>query len=163
MNNDSRKKWSFTFSIQGATGSMTFPFGQIKLRSSQTVSLTLFKKLSAIFDGKWLSQSCVCTCACGLPHLIRMKHECKKTRAREKWPWQFFSMLLIYYLFLQPVPKKKLKAALSIVVICRLLSYVCEYFVDWLQNTKLLKIILKRKEGREAGRKEGAWYLLIPS
>lgn len=82
MNNDSRKKNDpLHFLSKGSTGSVAFPFGQIKLRSSQTISES--HPLQGMERHIWWkvteSVLCVCTCTCVLPHLTQMKLKCKKT------------------------------------------------------------------------------------
>lgn len=110
-----------------------------------------------LFSGIWTAYLiendwglCVSVCVCvGPRHLIQIKYKWKRTVVWETMALKFiFNILLIYYLFVPSFFQKRFKAALSIFITCRLFSSVCEYFVDWVLNAQLLKIILT-KEGRK--------------
>ena len=184
------------------------------------MSRTTFKKLSSLFDWKWLRQLCACVCVCVCEweggwvsayvetHIwYRLNISGKGPQFEKQWSWIFFYYFIClcssqscsilcgpmdcsplgsfaheifqarilewgdisysrgsspsrywtrvsciasrffttsatweapFYLFsiclyLHPVPKH-CRAALSIFTLCRLLSYVWKYFVDWVIN-----------------------------
>lgn len=138
MDNDSKGKLSFMFSIHGATGSMAFQFSQINLWSSWTISESYyFQEIEQLIWLKMIEVSvCVCVRVWAEPlHLIQIKVK-KNYNLRNSGSGKF-SILLIYYLFISPsCSKKRFKAVLSIFIIYSLLSYVCEHVVAWGINAK---------------------------